>query len=332
MKLATRRDGTRDGRLLVVSRDLQSAVEAVDIATTLQQALENWQVARPRLEAVFEALQAGKCAGAFRLQPEQLAAPLPRAYQWLDASAFHSHGDLLEQVFNLQPPPDKRTIPLMYQGGSDEFLGPCDDIALPSEADGIDFEAEVAIVTDDVPMATKADAAEKHIQLAMLVNDVSLRAFIPREIKTGFGFLQAKPASSFSPVAVTLDELGPAWSDGRVKLPLWIYWNDRAFGQPHAGQMGFSFGQLIEHAARTRHLRAGTIIGSGTVSNEEYRKVGSACIAERRAIEKLDSGEPRTGFMKFGDVVRITMDDHQGRSIFGEIRQRVTRYQLAEGV
>ena len=258
-------------------------------------------------------------------------APLPRAYQWLDASAFTSHGDLMQKAFGHEPLPDRDTVPLMYQGGSDDFLGPCDDVPLPSEEDGIDFEGEVAVVVDDVPMGTPAGRAGEHIKLLMLVNDVSLRAFAPREMKTGFGFLQAKPASSFSPVAVTPDELGDAWRDFRVHLPLHVHWNGRWFGSPNAGMMTFGFHQLIAHAARTRNLRAGTIIGSGTVSNPDYRTVGSACIAELRGIEIVDSGQPRTPYMRFGDTVRIEMRDAQGRSIFGAIDQKIVRAPLPRG-
>jgi fumarylacetoacetate (FAA) hydrolase len=323
MKLASRRDGSRDGQLLVVSRDLRRAVVAEKIAPTLQGALEGWAIVEPKLQLLSDYLNSGTCPGEFDLNPDDLEAPLPRAYQWLDASAFHSHGDLMEKVFRLDPLPGKLETPLMYQGGSDDFLGPREDVQLPSEQDGIDFEGEVAVIVDDVPMAIGPDSAMNHIKLLMLANDVSLRSFAPREMKTGFGFLQAKPASSFSPVAVTPDETGRVWRDGRVHLPLHVEWNGREFGHPHAGQMGFGFHQLIAHAARTRNLRAGTILGSGTVSNSEFREVGSACIAERRAIELLDLGSPRSDYMKFGDSVRIWMDDPEGKSIFGEIRQRV---------
>lgn len=325
MKLASLRDGTRDGELVVVSRDLTRAVTAASVAPSLQAALENWASAAPRLRKLYDELNAGKAAGAFTLDVRRLAAPLPRAYQWLDGSAFSSHGDLMQKAFDLEPLPDKDTIPLMYQGGSDDFLGPCDDVPLPSEEDGIDFEGEVAVVVDDVPMGTPAERAGEHIKLVMLVNDVSLRAFAPREMKTGFGFLQAKPSSSFSPVAVTPDELGGAWRDCRVHLPLHVHWNGKWFGSPNAGMMTFGFHQLIAHAARTRNLRAGTIIGSGTVSNPEYRTVGSACIAERRGIEIVDSGQASTSYMRFGDTVRIEMRDAEGRSIFGAIEQKIVR-------
>jgi len=322
MKLGTLKEGSRDGRLLVVARDLRSAVTAP--IATLQQALEDWPAAMARLEPLYQALNAGKAPGAMPVDAARLHAPLPRAWQWLDASAFHSHGDLMEKVFGLEPPPDKHRVPLMYQGAGDDFLGPCDDMPLPSEADGIDFEAEVAVVVDRVRMGTPAAAAAGHIRLLMLVNDASLRTIAAREVKTGFGFLLSKPATSFAPFAVTPDELGPdGWRDGRVRHPIRVSWNGCEFGHPECGAMGFGFGELVAHAARTRNLSAGTIIGSGTVSNENYREVGSCCIAERRAIELMDYGQPRTGYMKYGDRVRIEMLDAGGRSIFGAIDQRI---------
>jgi fumarylacetoacetate (FAA) hydrolase len=325
LKLATLKDGTRDGTLAVVSRDLRLARPAADIAATLQYAIERWNEVAPKLQAVYNELNAGNASDANTMDAHRCAAPLPRAYQWLDASAFHSHGDLMEKVFGIQPIAGKLEIPLMYQGASDDFLGPADDMPLPSEADGIDFEAEIGIIVDRVPMSTAASAALQHVKLLVLINDASLRALVPREVKTGFGFLQAKPASSFSPVAVTPDELGPAWREGRVHLPLHVQWNGATFGKPHAGQMGFGFHELIAHAARTRNLCAGTIIGSGTVSNREYRTVGSACIAERRGIEMEDHGKPVTAFMKFGDRVRIEMLNERGESIFGAIDQKVVQ-------
>lgn len=324
MKLATLKDGTPDGQLLVVSRDLSRAAPARSVTPNLREALERWPQVAGGLEQLASQLEANAVAGAFPLDTARLGAPLPRAWQWLDASAFHCHGDLLEKVFGSEPPPDKRTIPLMYQGAADDFLGPCDDVPLPSEAQGIDFEGEVVVITDRVPMGTPAETAQKHIRLVMLANDWSLRALAGRELRTGFGFLQAKPATSFSPVAITPDELGPdGWREGRVQLDLLVSWNGRAFGHPNAGTMGFSFGQLIAHAAATRNLAAGTIIGSGTVSNEDYRSVGSACIAERRGIEMLDEGAAKTSYMKFGDRARIEMLDRAGKSIFGAIDQRV---------
>ena len=323
MKLASLKAATRDGELLVVSTGLDQAVSARGIVPNMQAALEQWESCAPRLQELYRALNAGTAQGAFQLQCQALHSPLPRAYQWLDASAFHSHGDLLEKVFNLAPVESKRIRPLMYQGGSDDFLGPCDDMPLPSEADGIDFEAEVAVITDRVPMGTTAATAADHIKLLMLANDASLRILAAPEMKTGFGWIQAKPATSFSPVAVTPDELGAAWRDGRVQLPVLVAWNGTRFGAPQAGAMGFGFNELVAHAAYSRNLSAGTIIGSGTISNDNYREVGSACIAERRGIELLDLGGARTDYMKFGDRVRIEMLDAAGHSIFGAIDQRV---------
>jgi fumarylacetoacetate (FAA) hydrolase len=323
VKLATLQGGGVDGKLLVVSKDLSRAVVAVSIAATLQQALDSWPACEPKLQALSEALNQGHAAGSFALDVMQLVAPLPRAWQWLDASAFHSHGDLMERVFGLTPPPEKHTRPLMYQGGSDDFLGPAADVPLPSEADGIDFEGEVGIIVDRVPMGTSAAQAAAHIRLLVLLNDWSLRVLAGKDIKTGFGFMQSKPATSFAPVAVTPDELGGAWRDGRVRLPIRVSWNGAEFGHPDCGAMGFSFGQLVEHAARTRNLSAGTIIGSGTISNPDYRTVGSACIAERRGIELVDQGKPSTPYMSFGDRVRMELFDAGGHSIFGAIDQRV---------
>jgi len=323
VKLGTLKDGSRDGRLVVVSQNLRRAAVAVPPAATLQAALDRWMQTAPGLRAQYAELNAGTASNAFDLDLRQLTAPLPRAPQWLDASAFHSHGDLMEKVFGLDPPPDKLQIPLMYQGASDDFVGPYDDMPLPSEADGIDFEAEVGVIVDRVPMATSSAAAGGHIKLLTLINDASLRTLAGREIRTGFGFLQSKPASSFAPVAVTPEELRGAWQDYRVHLQVKVSWNGRWFGHPHAGQMGFGFDQLVAHAARTRNLSAGTVIGSGTISNNDYRVVGSACIAELRGIETLDRGKPVTGYMKFGDSVRIEMLDADGHSVFGAIEQRM---------
>lgn len=325
MKLATLKDGTRDGKLLVVSRDLSRGVIAASAAPTLQQALETWSACEPKLQALYQDINEGHAAGSFALDTAQLSAPLPRAWQWLDASAFHSHGDLLEKVFKLEPPADKRTIPLMYQGAGDDFLGPNDDVPLPSDQDGMDFEGEVGVIVDRVPMATAAAPAAAHIRLLVLINDWSLRVLAGRDVRTGFGFLQSKPSTSFAPVAATPDELGAAWQNGRIQLPVQVSWNGKEFGHPHCGQMGFSFGELIAHAARTRNLCAGTVIGSGTISNSEYRQVGSACIAERRGIELSDQGKPATDYMQYGDRVRIELLDADGQSIFGAIEQRVVQ-------
>ena len=325
MKLATLKDGSPDGVLHIVSRDLTRSVAAVGIAPTLQEAIEQWEQVAPLLQHLYDALNNGNVAGAAALDTRSLAAPLPRAWQWLDASAFHSHGDLLEKVFGLEPPPEKRSVPLMYQGAGDELLGANDDVPLPSEEDGMDFEGEVVAIVDRVPMGTTAERAAGHIRLLTIANDTSLRVLAGKDLKTGFGFLQSKAATSFGPVAVTPDELGDAWRDGRVHLPLYVHWNGVEFGHPDCGAMGFSFGELIQHAARTRNLAAGTLIGTGTISNENFREVGSACIAERRAIELIDEGQPSTGYMKFGDRVRIEMLDAEGRSIFGAIDQIYVR-------
>ncbi|MED5611372.1 MULTISPECIES: fumarylacetoacetate hydrolase family protein [Pseudomonas] len=324
MKLATLDDGSRDGRLLVVSRDLQRAVEAGGIAATLQAALEHWEAVEPGLQRLYQRLNANELADAFALDPTRLAAPLPRAWQWLDGSCFLSHGELMQKAFNLEPIAGADSIPLMYQGAGDDFLGPRADIPLPSEAHGIDFEGEFAVLVDAVPMGCPAECALARVRLVLQLNDVSLRALAPREMKTGFGFLQAKPASSFAPVAVTPDELGEAWRDGRVHLPLQVEWNGEWFGHPHGGAMHFGFHQLIAHAVLTRRLSAGTLVGSGTVSNAD-RSVGSACIAERRAIETIAQGAPRTGFMRFGDRVRMEARGPDGEVLFGAIDQRVVQ-------
>lgn len=321
MKLATLKDGSPDGVLHIVSRDLTRSVAATGIAPTMQAAIEQWEHVAPLLLNLYDALNQGKVDGARAFDTLKVAAPLPRAWQWLDASAFHSHGDLLETVFGIDAPPEKRSVPLMYQGAGDDLLGARDDVPLPSEEDGMDFEAEVAVILGRVSMGTAATQAERHIRLLTIANDTSLRVLAGKDLKTGFGFLQSKGATTFGPVAVTPDELGDAWHDGRVQLPLHIFWNGVEFGHPHCGQMGFSFGELIAHAARTRNLAAGTIIGTGTISNENFREVGSACIAERRAIELIDEGAPKTGFLKFGDRVRIEMFGTDGRSIFGAIDQ-----------
>jgi fumarylacetoacetate (FAA) hydrolase len=323
MKLASLRDGTPDGQLVVVSRDLRRAVAAIHIAHSLRVALETWGETEAPLQALSDALNGDRIAHPLDFSGSDVAPPLPRAWQWLDASAFHSHGDLMERAFKHAPIEGKLTRPLMYQGGCDDFLGPSQDMPLPSEADGIDFEAEIAVVVDRVPMGTPASKALSHVKLIMLANDASLRSLALVEMKTGFGWVHAKPATSFSPVAVTPDELGSAWKDGRVCLPVRVAWNGREFGRPDAGAMGFGFHELIAHAAYSRNLSAGTIIGSGTVSNSDYRAVGSACIAERRAIELADQGKALTQYMRFGDRVRIEMLDPQGHSIFGAIDQRV---------
>jgi fumarylacetoacetate (FAA) hydrolase len=322
MKLATLKDGSRDGRLLLVSRDFSRALNVGHIAATLQLAIENWWSVEPELQALYRELNEGRAEGAFAFDPAEVMAPLPRAYQWLDGSAFLNHGELMQKAFHLDPIDGADITPLMYQGAGDDFLGGRDDIRLPSERQGIDFEGEFVVLVDEVPLGCPAEQAGEHIKLILQINDVSLRALAPREMKTGFGFLQAKPSSSFAAVAVTPDELGDAWRDGRVHLPLQVEWNGKWFGHPNGGAMNFSFPQLIAHAALTRCLGPGTLIGSGTVSNAE-RSVGSACIAELRAIEMIAQGAPQTGFMRFGDRVRMEVLGSDGQSLFGGIDQRV---------
>lgn len=328
MKLATLKTASRDGQLVVVSRDLSSAVAVPRIAGTLQQALDDWSRASAALARVSDALNAGRSVSGeaiFRFDPSAVAAPLPRAYHWVDGSAYVNHVELVRKARGAEMPSSFWTDPLVYQGGSDDFLGPCADVPVPSEEFGIDLEGEVAIVADDVPMGTKTAAALEHIKLVMLANDWSLRNLIPGELAKGFGFYQSKPATAFSPVAVTPDELGEAWQDSVVRLPLVVHINDEPFGRPNAGiDMTFSFARLLEHITKTRNARAGTIVGSGTVSNYD-RSLGSACIAERRVLEQLEHGKPTTPFLKFGDRVRIEMVDANGRSIFGAIDQRVVQ-------
>jgi len=324
MKLATLKNNSRDGQLVVVSADMRLALDASAVAPTLQQAIENWARVEPGLRALARRLEEGDHRDALAFDPALAMAPLPRAYQWCDGSAFLSHGALMQKAFNLEPIEGADRTPLMYQGAGDDFLGAHDDIPLPSESQGIDFEGEFVVLVDEVPMGCTAQDALQHIKLILQINDVSLRALAPREMRTGFGFLQAKPSSSFAPLAITPDELGDAWREGRVQLPLRVEWNGEWFGQPHGGQMNFHFGELIAHAALTRRLRAGTLIGSGTVSNAE-RSAGSACIAERRAIEMIEQGTAQTGFMRFGDRVRMDVLGNDGRSVFGAIDQRVVK-------
>lgn len=327
MKLATIKDGTRDGQLAIVSRDLKTAQLADGIAPTLQRALDDWSFIAPQLEEIYEQLNHGRASRAFEFDPKHCMAPLPRAFQWVDGSAYVNHVELVRKARNAEMPDSFWHDPLMYQGGSDDFIGPTDDIVLGSEEWGIDFEGEVAVITDDVRMgATAADAAAAaHIKLLMLVNDVSLRKLIPAELAKGFGFFQSKPASSFSPVAVTPDELGDAWQDGKVHLPLRVSWNGALVGQPDAGvDMVFNFPHLIAHLAKTRNARAGTIIGSGTVSNKDASK-GYTCIAEKRCLETIADGAAKTPFMKFGDTIKIEMLDAGGKSIFGAINQQASQ-------
>ena len=334
MKLATVRGG-RDGRLVVVSRDLSRCVSAARVAPTLQAALDDWAIARPALEAIAKELVSADQGEPF--DESACSSPLPRAYQWADGSAYVNHVELVRKARGAEMPESFWTIPLMYQGGSDSFLAPRDDVPMADEAWGIDFEAEIAVITDDVPMGVSADDAAGHIQLIMLVNDVSLRNLIPGELAKGFGFFQSKPSSAFSPVAVTPEELGDAWNDSKVHLPLLSFINDRPFGKPEAGvDMTFDFGQLVAHAAKSRPLLAGSIIGSGTVSNKldggpgkpiDEGGVGYSCVAELRTIETIESGAPKTSFMQFGDNVRIEMRGGDGQSIFGTIDQSIVRYE-----
>lgn len=328
MKLATLKDGSRDGRLVVVSKDLKTASLTVGIALTLQAALENWEETEPKLQQKYQALNADKASDAFAFDPAEAMSPLPRTYQWADASAFLNHGSLMEQAFNLDIKKDKG-IPIIYQGAGDDFLGPRDDYPVPGEEHQIDFEGEVAVVLDDVPMGVQAENAAKHIKLFMLLNDVSLRAHLFKEVSIGFGPLRAKPSTVFAPVAVTPDELGDAWQDGRVKLPLEVHCNGQWFGHPNGAEMSFSFPELIMHLARTRNLKVGTILGSGTFSNQNYKQVGSACLAEKRAIEIIEHGEPKTEFLKFGDRLTFEMKDLNGQSIFGAIDHQFVPYQEA---
>ncbi len=323
MKLATLRDGSRDGQLVVVSRDLATAHFASGIAGRLQTALDDWPFHAPQLDELYQALNEGRARHAFAFDPVQCMAPLPRAYQWADGSAYVNHVELVRKARGAEMPPSFWTDPLMYQGGSDDLLGARDDIVCASEEFGIDFEAEIAVITGDVPMGTPAERCGEHIRLLLLANDVSLRNLIPGELAKGFGFFQSKPATGFSPVAVTPDELGEAWRDGKVHRPLVVHWNGTKVGEPNAGDdMTFGFPQLIAHITRTRNVGAGSIVGSGTVSNLD-RSRGYCCIAERRSLEMIASGKPTTPFMKYGDTVRIEMFDSAGKSIFGAIEQRV---------
>lgn len=320
MKLATLDNRTADGRLVVVSSDGAKYLAAGDAVSTLQSALEQWSEVAPGLMALAEQLIQGHGKPLTR---EQLCAPLPRAWQWLDGSAFASHGNLMAIAFGIDPIPADR--PLMYQGLSDKFYGPFDDIPMTDEALGIDFEGEFGIITDHVPMGIQPADALRHIKLIVQINDWSLRTLAPVEMRTGFGWIQAKPPCSMAGFAITPDELGESWQDGRVCLNLTVDWNGKRFGCANGAEMTFGFHQLIAHAARTRALPAGTVIGSGTVSNNDYRRVGSSCIAERRAIELIDGGAPQTSFMAFGDTVRMDASDPTGASIFGPIDQKIVK-------
>ena len=334
MKLATYKDGSRDGQLVVVSRDLTTAHYATGIANRLQQALDDWNFISPQLQDLYDTLNHGKARHAFPFDPTLCMAPLPRAYQWADGSAYLNHVELVRAARGAELPESYFTDPLMYQGGSDDFLGAHEAIRVASEDFGIDFEAELAVITGDVPMAATPEQGLDAIRLLMLVNDVSLRHLIPDELAKGFGFFHGKPSTAFGPVAVTPDELGEAWIEGRVHLTMQIDWNGRKVGRCDAGpDMRFHFGQLIAHAARTRRLRAGSIIGSGTVSNPGVEKDGRrewpkgyGCIAEKRAMEAIQDGAPKTDYMRFGDTVRIEMKGKDGESVFGAIEQNVSQF------
>jgi len=322
MKLASLNNGSPDGRLHIVSRDLTRATAAPGV-DTLQQLLESWDALAPALVAIYDKLNAGLVIDAIAFDPAQAMAPLPRAWQWLDGSAFDSHGDLMDKVFGMTK--EKTGRPLMYQGVSDRFLGPQETSFFPSEGDDIDFEGEFGIITDQVPLGISADAAIGHIRLLVQINDWSLRRLAPIEMKTGFGWIQAKPPCAMAPVAVTPDELGNNWRDGRVDLNLVVHWNGKQFGAANGYAMSCGFQDLVAHAAYSRSLVAGTVIGSGTVSNSNYREIGSSCIAERRGIEMIDEGAPKTAFMRFGDTVRMETCLPDGQALFGAIEQQVAQ-------
>lgn len=328
MKLGSLKEGGRDGTLIVVSRDLSRAARATGIAPTLQRALEDWSNIAPRLNALSDALNASDADGAFDIDVNALAAPLPRAYEFVDGSAYLPHVERVRRARGAEVPESFYVDPLMYQATSAGFYGPRDAVRVVDEAQGIDLEAEIVVITDDVPMAVTPEQAAAHIQLVGLVNDVSLRNLIPGELAKGFGFLQSKPRSALSPVFVTPDELGDVWNDSKLHLPLLTHINGEWFGAPEAGvDMQFNFAQLIAHAARTRPLSAGTIVGSGTIANEDTSK-GASCFAEKRTVETLETGAAKTPFMSFGDVVRIEMLNRDGDSIFGAIEQRIERQPL----
>ncbi|MGL5028148.1 MAG: fumarylacetoacetate hydrolase family protein [Shewanella oncorhynchi] len=326
MKLASYNNGRRDGQLMLVSRDLTKTVAVPAIAHTMQQLLDGWDLLRPQLQELYDALNEGMLDNAQAFDEAKCLSPLPRAYQWADGSAYVNHVELVRKARGAEMPETFWTDPLFYQGGSDSFIAPKADIPLASEDWGIDFESEIAVITDDVPMGVSTANAAKHIKLLMLVNDVSLRNLIPGELAKGFGFFQSKPSSSFSPVAVTPDELGVRWEDSKVHLPLITYLNGELFGRPNAGvDMTFNFSQLVSHVAKTRPLGAGAIIGSGTISNYD-RSAGSSCLAEKRMLEVIAEGKATTPFMRFGDTVRIEMLDDNDVTIFGSIDQKVVEY------
>lgn len=322
MKLATYRDGSRDGQLVVVSRDLAQAHYASGIASRMQQLLDDWNFICPQLQDLSQALNQGRARHAFAFDARMCMAPLPRAYQWVDGSAYLSHAERLWHARGAEMPKNLRSDPLMYQGGSDDFLGPCDDAVFVSAEDGIDFEAEIAVVTGDLPMGVAPAQALEGVRLVMLANDWTLRERVAAEIDKRLGLVQSKPATAWAPLAVTPDELGEAWAGGRLQLPVGVAVNGQPVARLDAGQMHFHFGQLIAHLARTRNVRAGSIVGGGTVSNADA-SAGYACIAEKRALDTLEHGAPRTGYLAYGDHLRIEVKGRDGASVFGAIEQVV---------
>ncbi|MBT5072200.1 MAG: fumarylacetoacetate hydrolase family protein [Kordiimonadaceae bacterium] len=328
MKLASLKHG-RDGKLVVVAKDLSKYVSAQAVAPTMQAALDNWAECEPKLISLYNDLESGAISGE-AFDPYQCDAPLPRSYHWVDGSAYVTHVELVRKARGAELPPSFWTDPLVYMGASDAFIGPHDDVLAGSEEWGIDFEAEVAVITDDVPPGTTAAGAGKHIKLLSILNDVSLRNLIPAELAKQFGFYQSKPQTAFAPVFVTPDELGDAWDGRKLHLPLHAIYNGETFGAPNAGvDMTFDFCQLVEHAAKSRALEAGTVIGSGTVSNEGSED-GSCCIAEVRCLETIKDGKPSTPFMSFGDRVEIDMFDESGKTIFGRIDQKIVKFEVPE--
>ena len=326
MKLGTLKQGGRDGTLIVVSRDLSRAVVANGIAPTLQAALDDWQQAAPRLNTLYDELNAGAAEDIFDLDISKLAAPLPRCFQFVDGSAYLPHVERVRKARGAEVPESFFTDPLMYQAVSDGFLGPLDDIAMASTEWGVDFESEIGVICDDIPMGASAEECASHIQLVTILNDVSLRNLIPGELAKGFGFLQSKPRSALAPVVVTPDELGNAWVDSKLHLPLITHLNGELFGKPEAGEdMQFSFAELLAHAAKSRPLAAGTLLGSGTIANQDISR-GASCLAEKRMLEIIANGKPETPFMQFGDTVRIEMLSRAGESLFGAIEQQVVEY------
>ena len=325
MKLGTLKDKKLDGTPVVVSRNNQSAVKVDHIVPSIREALENWDSISPKLEQIYKDLNDGKATNSFKVNENDFHSPLPRTFHWVDGSAFVHHIKLVRKARNAPLPEDLNTVPLIYQGGGDTFLAPREDIPLIQDSHGLDFESEVGVITDFIPMGTKKENVHKHIKLIVIINDVSLRGLIPEELARGFGFYQSKPSSSFAPFALTPDELGSGWKDGRVQLPLHTDYNGKFFGKPNAKEMFFSFYQIIEHIAATRSLGHGTIVGSGTVSNEDP-SVGSSCLAEKRMIETIESGKPSTPFMKVGDTVKIEMFNEKHENLFGTILQKVSKF------